>query len=97
MSPRSRPSGRPARGDVSLEKQLPTPAGLEPATNSLEGCCSIQLSYGAVRKVSCRRARRRASLAHDPEKRIPVFGKRSCSINKLKRDDESKESHHALM
>lgn len=24
------------------------PAGLEPATNSLEGCCSIQLSYGTV-------------------------------------------------
>ena len=22
------------------------PAGLEPATRSLEGCCSIQLSYG---------------------------------------------------
>jgi hypothetical protein len=26
---------------------LATPAGLEPATFSLEGCCSIQLSYGA--------------------------------------------------
>jgi hypothetical protein len=26
---------------------LATPAGFEPATNSLEGCCSIQLSYGA--------------------------------------------------
>ncbi len=26
---------------------LVTPAGLEPATNSLEGCCSIRLSYGA--------------------------------------------------
>src|SRR5262245_33526101 len=24
-----------------------TPAGLEPATNSLEGCCSNPLSYGA--------------------------------------------------
>lgn len=24
------------------------PAGLEPATYSLEGCCSIQLSYGRV-------------------------------------------------
>lgn len=22
------------------------PGGLEPPTNSLEGCCSIQLSYG---------------------------------------------------
>jgi hypothetical protein len=24
------------------------PAGLEPATHSLEGCCSIHLSYGRV-------------------------------------------------
>ena len=24
-----------------------TPAGFEPTTHSLEGCCSIQLSYGA--------------------------------------------------
>ena len=29
-------------------KRLATPAGLEPATISLEGWCSIQLSYGAV-------------------------------------------------
>jgi len=35
-------------------------------------------------------------LEHDPEKWVPVFGKRSCSINKLKRDDDSKKSHHAL-
>src|SRR5262245_31540607 len=27
---------------------LATPGGLEPPTNSLEGCCSIQLSYGAT-------------------------------------------------
>jgi hypothetical protein len=27
---------------------LATPAGIEPATNSLEGCCSNPLSYGAV-------------------------------------------------
>ena len=27
---------------------LVTPAGFEPATNSLEGYCSIQLSYGAA-------------------------------------------------
>ena len=26
--------------------RLASPAGLEPATHSLEGCCSIQLSYG---------------------------------------------------
>jgi hypothetical protein len=27
---------------------LVTPGGLEPPANSLEGCCSIQLSYGAA-------------------------------------------------
>ncbi len=25
---------------------MASPAGFEPATSSLEGCCSIQLSYG---------------------------------------------------
>jgi hypothetical protein len=35
-------------------------------------------------------------LEHDPEKWIPVFGKRSCSTNKLERDDDSKKSHLAL-
>ena len=35
-------------------------------------------------------------LERDPEKWIPVFGKRSCSNNKLERDDDSKRSHHAL-
>src|ERR1700758_2093206 len=33
---------------------------------------------------------------HGPEKWIPVFGRRSCSINKPKRDDKSKRSHRAL-
>ena len=33
-------------GRTGLE--LATPGGLEPPTFSLEGCCSIQLSYGAV-------------------------------------------------
>ena len=27
-------------------QQLARPAGFEPATHSLEGCCSIQLNYG---------------------------------------------------
>jgi hypothetical protein len=40
---------------------------------------------------------RRLELEHDPEKWIPVFGKRSCSKKKLERDDDSKKSHHALM
>ena len=35
-------------------------------------------------------------LEHDPEKWIPVFGKRSCSTNKIERDDDSKKSHLAL-
>src|SRR4051794_22665878 len=29
-----------------LDEALVSPAGLEPATHSLEGCCSVQLSYG---------------------------------------------------
>jgi hypothetical protein len=33
---------------------------------------------------------------HDPEKWAPVFGKRSCSNEKLERDDDSKKSHRAL-
>ena len=32
----------------SAAARLAHPAGLEPATRSLEGCCSIQLSYGRV-------------------------------------------------
>ena len=32
---------------------LVTPGGLEPPTNSLEGCCSIQLSYGAAPRGLC--------------------------------------------
>src|SRR5262249_9892948 len=37
------------------------------------------------------------TLEHDPEKWKPVFGKRSCSNNKLERDDDSKKSHPALI
>jgi len=46
----------------------------------------------------CRDRLRRevVSLEHDPEKWEPVFGKRSCSNNKLERDDDSKKSHPAL-
>jgi hypothetical protein len=36
------------------------------------------------------------ALQHDSEKWVPVFGKRSCSNNKLERDDDSKKSHPAL-
>ena len=37
-----------------------------------------------------------ARLEHDAEKWVPVFGKTSCSDNKIKRDGDSKKSHHAL-
>lgn len=33
-------------GFASSRGSLAIPEGLEPPTNSLEGCCSIQLSYG---------------------------------------------------
>jgi cobalt-precorrin 5A hydrolase len=36
------------------------------------------------------------ALAHDPEKWVPVFGKRSCSNNRPEQDDDSKKSHRAL-
>jgi heavy metal translocating P-type ATPase len=36
-----------------------------------------------------------ARLEHDPEKWVPVFGKRSCYNNNPKRDDDSKKSHPA--
>src|SRR5262245_17768606 len=39
---------------------------------------------------------RAGTLEHDPEKWIPVFGKRSCSNNKVERDGDSKKSHLAL-
>jgi hypothetical protein len=35
-------------------------------------------------------------LEHDAEKGVPVFRKTSCSSNNLKRDGDSKKSHHAL-
>ena len=33
---------------ISLKIHIVIPAGLEPATRSLEGCCSIQLSYETI-------------------------------------------------
>ena len=33
---------------------LACPEGIEPPTHSLEGCCSIQLSYGQKRKKAHR-------------------------------------------
>ena len=33
---------------TTLASCLASPAGFEPATNSLEGYCSIQLSYGEL-------------------------------------------------
>jgi hypothetical protein len=39
---------------------------------------------------------RMSVLGHDPENWIPAFRKRSCSNNKLGRDDDAKKSHPAL-
>ncbi len=36
------------KGLIFSDFQVAIPAGFEPTTHSLEGCCSIQLSYGTV-------------------------------------------------
>src|SRR6516164_75601 len=36
-------------------------------------------------------------LEHDPEKWVPIFGKRSCSNMKLEQDDDSTTNHPALV
>jgi hypothetical protein len=36
------------------------------------------------------------TLAHDPEKWVPVFGKRSCANKRIERDDDLKKNHPAL-
>ena len=48
---------------------LATPGGLEPPTFSLEGCCSIRLSYGA--KVLAHDARDRCRMTAPPVSLIP--------------------------
>jgi hypothetical protein len=59
--------------------RMATPAGIEPATNSLEGCCSIQLSYGAVQKRDGFSSNRHPALGYFwsmmfSENRYPLFG-----------------------
>src|SRR5262249_7888248 len=39
-------SGGGAAARPNVSRELVSPAGFEPATHSLEGCCSVQLSYG---------------------------------------------------
>ena len=52
--PAAEPQTYPALRDCSIQLQqhrltkLVRPSGLEPLTYSLEGCCSIQLSYGRI-------------------------------------------------
>jgi hypothetical protein len=36
------------RNKQGWQERLAIPTGFEPVTNSLEGCCSIQLSYGTI-------------------------------------------------
>jgi|SRR6516164_1375862 hypothetical protein len=57
---------------------------------------SIDGEAGVQSPVSISAARQSSDLEHDPEKREPVFGKRSCSNKKLERDDDSKKNHPAL-
>src|ERR1700730_13509284 len=47
-------------------------------------------------RAGVRRGWKASDIEPDPEKWEPVFGKRSCSNNNLKRDDDSKKSHPAL-
>ena len=42
------------------------PLGFEPKTHSLEGCCSIQLSYGTVRPYRMRYVLRHKSNINTP-------------------------------
>ena len=45
-------NARPRPGADRVDALEVIPLGLEPKTHSLEGCCSIQLSYGT--KADCK-------------------------------------------
>lgn len=59
---------------------LATPAGLEPATRSLEGCCSIQLSYGAVRSHDIDLKGRRFAVGSPEIPKPEIFGQAGSGI-----------------
>jgi hypothetical protein len=60
------------------ELKVATPGGLEPPTFSLEGCCSIRLSYGALREwwrgLLSRRKSKGPSPQPSPRKSRTAFG-----------------------
>ena len=47
-----RPPDKDSAGSIKPIAKLARPAGFEPATSSLEGSCSIQLSYGRARAIN---------------------------------------------
>src|ERR1700730_14037559 len=69
----------------------------DPEVSCMFRRCFLVLSVGAFSgKVETGFPRKMRPLEHDPEKWIPVFGKRSCSTNEVERDDDSKRNHPAL-
>ena len=47
-----KPDGVLACLRASRDRDVACPTGIEPVTHSLEGCCSIQLSYGQIRETA---------------------------------------------
>ena len=65
-------SKKATASDVYLRRFPVIPLGFEPKTHSLEGCCSIQLSYGT--EPGARRTKERVPLySFEPEKRRNPF------------------------
>src|SRR5882724_7202653 len=92
--------GTGAGADGSMVRDPPRRRGGEAAAFAPDGRALFGDHGGSLQPdtpgdpSAARMARRR--IAHDPEKWVPVFPKRSCSNKKIERDDDSKKSHPAL-